>query len=173
MNETKISNTDSLLEIAIKLLKTKKKPKKLKEIIKETMQKKGYTPEEAKELIPQFILDFQTSGYFTYLGNDEWDLKDRVSLEKIDKIEKDNVIEEEESDEVKENELKDESEVDSNLSEDEDEDNDDDEDEDEEEDELEEVLKSSKRSHESDDDEDDEYNEDDDFFEFDETRGLD
>lgn len=172
MNETKISNTDSLLEIAIKLLKTKKKPKKLKEIIKETMQKKGYTPEEAKDLIPQFILDFQTSGYFTYLGNDEWDLKDRVSLEKIDKIEKDNVIEEEESDEVKENELKDESDVDSNLSEEDEEDDDNDDDEEDEEDELEEVLKSSKRNRES-DEEDDEYDEEDDFFEFDETRGLD
>ncbi len=171
MNETKILNTDSLLEIAIKLLKTKKKPKKLKEIIKETMQKKGYTLDEAKDLIPQFILDFQTSGYFVYLGDDEWDLKDRQSLDKLDKIEKDNVIEEEESEEVKENELKDE-EDDENTEFDEEEDDDDsDDDSDEnEDDELEAVLKSSRKNKELDDDE---YDEEDDLYEVDEDKELD
>lgn len=170
MNETKPLNTDSLLEIAIKLLRTKKKPKKLKEIIKETMQRKGYTMEEAKDLIPQFILDFQTSGYFVYLGDDEWDLKDRQSIEKLDKIEKDNVIEEEENEEVKENELKDEEDIeDSGLDDEDEDDEDDDDDEKDEDDDLEEAIKSSKLAKDLDDDE---YDEDEDFHEYDEENGL-
>lgn len=171
MNEPKTLNTDSLLEIAIKLLRTKKKPKKLKEIIKETMQKKGYTMEEAKDMIPQFILDFQTSGFFVYLGDDEWDLKDRQSIDKLDKIEKDNVIEEEENEEVKENELKDEEDTEeSNLDEEDDDDEDeDDDDEKDEEDELVEALKSNRMARELDDDE---YDEEEDFHEYDEENGL-
>lgn len=169
MNNNEILPTDSLLEVAIKLLRSKKKPKKLKDIIKETMQKKGFTVDEAKELIPQFILDFQTSGYFVYLGDDEWDLKERQSIDKLDKIEKDNIIEEEENEEVKENELKDEEETEETESED-DEDNDDDNKDDDGDDDLEEALKSAKKEKQLDADE---YDENDDFYEFDEERGLD
>lgn len=170
MNNNEILPTDSLLEVAIKLLRSKKKPKKLKDIIKETMQKKGFTVEETKELIPQFILDFQTSGYFVYLGDDEWDLKERQSIDKLDKIEKDNIIEEEENDEVKENELKDEEETEGTESEDEEDNEDDDSKDDDDDDDLEEALKSTKKLKELDDDE---YDENDDFYEFDEERGLD
>ncbi len=170
MNNNEILPTDSLLEVAIKLLRSKKKPKKLKDIIKETMQKKGFTVDEAKELIPQFILDFQTSGYFVYLGDDEWDLKERQSIDKLDKIEKDNIIEEEENEEVKENELKDEEETEETESEDDEDNDDDDNKDDDEDDDLEEALKSAKKEKQLDDDE---YDENDDFYEFDEERGLD
>lgn len=170
MNNNEILPTDSLLEVAIKLLRSKKKPKKLKDIIKETMQKKGFTVDEAKELIPQFILDFQTSGYFVYLGDDEWDLKERQSIDKLDKIEKDNIIEEEENEEVKENELKDEEETEETESEDDEDNDDDDNKDDEDDDDLEEALKSAKKEKQLDDDE---YDENDDFYEFDEERGLD
>lgn len=170
MNNNEILPTDSLLEVAIKLLRSKKKPKKLKDIIKETMQKKGLTVDEAKELIPQFILDFQTSGYFVYLGDDEWDLKERQSIDKLDKIEKDNIIEEEENEEVKENELKDEEETEETESEDDEDNDDDDNKDDDDDDDLEEALKSAKKEKQLDDDE---YDENDDFYEFDEERGLD
>lgn len=171
MNNNETLPTDSLLEVAIKLLKSKKKPKKLKDIIKETMQRKGLTVDEAKDLIPQFILDFQTSGYFVYLGDDEWDLKERQSVDKLDKIEKDNIIEEEENDEVKENELKDDEENEGTESEDEEEnDDDDDNKDDDDDDDLEEALKSTKKNKQLDDDE---YDENDDFYEFDEESELD
>lgn len=105
MNEQK--NTDSLLETAIKLLQSKKKPKKLKEIIKETMTKKGYSLEEAKVLAPQFILDFMASGYFVYCGDDSWDLKERQPINMLDKDGGDFEDRLDELDEVIANELKD------------------------------------------------------------------
>ena len=57
----------------------------------------------AKELAPQFILDFMQSGYFIYCGDDCWDLKDRQPTSILDKdghdyekaLETDEVIENE------------------------------------------------------------------------------
>ena len=100
-------NTDSLLEIAIQLLQSKKKPKKLKEIMRETMTKKGYTLEEVKEYAPQFMLDFMASGYFVYCGDDTWDLKDRQQVAMLDKDGGDFEYTSDDLDEVKANELKD------------------------------------------------------------------
>ena len=125
-------NVDSLLEIAVKLLQSKKKPKKLKEIVKEVMTKKGYTADEIKELAPQFMLDFMASGYFVYCGDDTWDLKDRQPVAMLDKDGGDFEYTSDDLDEVKANELKDddyESNLDdSSMDEDDEDDNDDDDD---------------------------------------------
>ena len=125
-------NTESLLEIAITLLKSKKKPKKFKEIIREVMSKKGYTQEEAKEYTPQFMLDFMASGYFVYCGDDTWDLKDRQPVSMWDKDGGDFEYTSDDLDEVKANELKDDdyedSSMDSSSIDDEDDDDSDDED---------------------------------------------
>ena len=107
-------NIDSLLEIAVKLLQSKKKPKKLKEIVKEVMTKKGYTADQIKELAPQFMLDFMASGYFVYCGDDTWDLKDRQPVAMLDKDGGDFEYTSDDLDEVKANELKDED-YDNNL----------------------------------------------------------
>ena len=127
-------NIDSLLEIAVKLLQSKKKPKKLKEIVKEVMTKKGYTAEQIKELAPQFMLDFMASGYFVYCGDDTWDLKDRQPVAMLDKDGGDFEYTSDDLDEVKANELKDddyESNLDdSSMDEDDDDDDNDDEDDD-------------------------------------------
>ena len=125
-------NAESLLEIAIKLLQNKKKPKKFKEIIREVMTKKGYTVEESKEYTPQFMLDFMASGYFVYCGDDTWDLKDRQPVAMLDKDGGDFEYSSDDLDEVKANELKDddyeEQSNDNSQLDDDDDDDDDDED---------------------------------------------
>ena len=129
-------NVDSLLEIAVKLLQSKKKPKKLKEIVKEVMTKKGYTSEEIKELAPQFMLDFMASGYFLYCGDDLWDLKDRRPLKELDKdagfteslSDNDEAAKEARDNELKDDEYDDNSSDDSSNDDDDDNNNDDDDD---------------------------------------------
>lgn len=158
MNETKMTNTDSLLETAIKLLQSKKKPKKLKDILKEAMTKKGYSAEEVKEYAPQFILDFMTSGYFVYCGDDTWDLKDRQPIAMLDKDGGDFEDSFDDLDEVKANELKD----DDYIYEDKVEENDDSEDEEDEEEDDDDISKEFSG------DEDDDENEFDSIEELDE-----
>lgn len=126
-------NIDSLLEIAVKLLQSKKKPKKLKEIVKEVMTKKGYTADQIKELTPQFMLDFMASGYFVYCGDDTWDLKDRQPVAMLDKDGGDFEYTSDDLDEVKANELKDddyENNLDDSSMDDDDDDDDNDDDDD-------------------------------------------
>lgn len=119
----------SLLEIAIELLDLKKKPQKIGNIVKEVMEIKGVKSSVAKELAPQFILDFMQSGYFVYCGDETWDLKDRQPTTVLDKEGGDyNDIYEDDED-VKRNELKDDMfDEDSNFNQDGDEDEEDDED---------------------------------------------
>lgn len=98
----------SLLEIAIELLNGKQKPQKINTIIREVMELKGVKVSQAKELTPQFILDFMQSGYFIYCGDDCWDLKDRQPTSILDKDGHDYESIFEEDEDVKKNELKDE-----------------------------------------------------------------
>ncbi len=99
----------SLLEIAVELLLTKHKPQPIMQIAKEAMEIKGLKTAQAKEILPQFLLDFQSSGYFVYCGDGCWDIKDRQPTSVLDKDGTDFEIYSEEDDEVKKNELKDES----------------------------------------------------------------
>ena len=98
----------SLLEIAIELLEQKKKPQKIMSILKEVMELKGVKQSLAKELAPQFLLDFMQCGYFVYCGDDCWDLKDRQPTSVLDKEGGDYDYFFDDDDEVKKNELKDE-----------------------------------------------------------------
>lgn len=75
----------SLLEVAIELLESKDTPQRIETIIKEVMELKGVKASLAKELAPQFVLDFMQSGYFVYCGDDKWDLKDRQPTAVLDK----------------------------------------------------------------------------------------
>ena len=82
---------DSLLEIAIRLMRSKKKPKALKDVTNEVFQTKGIINDEnidAKKA--QFQVDFMTSGYFVCCGENEkglklWDLKNRQPTSFLDK----------------------------------------------------------------------------------------
>lgn len=82
------NNYDSFLEIAVALMKKKKKPQSLDSITKEVFSKKGV---EAKELqVAQFQVDFMLSGYFVCCGEDKdgnqlWDLKNRQLSSLLDK----------------------------------------------------------------------------------------
>lgn len=125
----------SLLEIAIELLDSKKKPQKMVTIIKEVMEIKGIKQSVMKELAPQFILDFMQSGYFVYCGDDTWDLKDRQPTSVLDKDGGDYEDIYEDDEDVKNNELKDDM-YDSNTNDEQDYEDDED-DEEEEEDDLE------------------------------------
>lgn len=99
----------SLLEIAVELLGTKHKPQPIMQIAKETMEIKGLKTAQAKELLPQFLLDFQSSGYFVYCGEGCWDLKERQATSILDKDGTDYEIYADEDEDVKKNELKDDS----------------------------------------------------------------
>ena len=98
----------SLLEIAVELLSTKHKPQPIMQIAKEAMEIKGLKTAQAKELLPQFLLDFQTSGYFVYCGEMGWDLKDRQPTSVLDKDGTESIIHSSEAEEAEKNELKDE-----------------------------------------------------------------
>lgn len=85
MNNNK---NNSLLEIAIKEMENKKKPKTLDEIINDVFQIKGI--KEKDEYLSQFVMDFMLSGSFICCGEDKkgkklWDLKERQPSSLLDK----------------------------------------------------------------------------------------
>ncbi len=143
----------SLLEVAIYLMEQKKTKQPIRELIKEVLEMKGLDDLNG-ELATQLYIDITTSSKFVYMGNEEWDLKVRQSLDEYDKDgsafntkgedldEEDEDLSDEDSDEY------------------EDDDYDDDEDEDSEEDEEDEDS-DEYEDDEYDDDEEDEDSEDD------------
>lgn len=133
---SKDSKEKSLLEVAIELLEMKRKPQKIMNILKEVMEIKGVKASLAKELAPQFLLDFMQSGYFVYCGDDCWDLKDRQPTSVLDKEGGDFTDIYEDDEDVKKNELNDELYEDENTKNANEDDEDENEEEDEEEDDL-------------------------------------
>lgn len=84
MNE----RNDSLLEIAVNLMKRKKKPQTLKSMLNEIFERKGI--EQTEQAVAQFEVDFMLSGLFIYCGEDKdknqlWDLKERQPSSLLDK----------------------------------------------------------------------------------------
>ena len=84
MNE----KNDSLLEIAVALMKRKKKPQTLKSMLNEIFERKGM--EQDEQAVAQFEVDFMLSGLFIYCGEDKdqnqlWDLKERQPSSLLDK----------------------------------------------------------------------------------------
>lgn len=86
-----INNNESLLEIAVRLMKSKKKPKSLKELTNEVFREKGIAEDSLiDEKKAQFQVDFMVSGYFVCCGENRkghklWDLKSRQPSSLIDK----------------------------------------------------------------------------------------
>ena len=97
----------SLLELAIELLEKKTEPQTIDSIIKEVMAAKGYKAQEAKDHAAQFVMDFMLSGNFVYCGEDKWDLKYRQPTSVLDKDGGDYEDFYADDDDVKNNELKD------------------------------------------------------------------
>ncbi|MDD3191289.1 MAG: DNA-directed RNA polymerase subunit delta [Bacilli bacterium] len=80
---------ESLVEIALLIMKTKKRPKPLKELTTEVFQAKGITA-ITEEMKAQFQLDFMLSGHFVCCGENKnghklWDLKNRQPSTLLDK----------------------------------------------------------------------------------------
>ncbi|MDE6013867.1 MAG: DNA-directed RNA polymerase subunit delta [Anaeroplasmataceae bacterium] len=139
----------SLLEVAIYLMEQKKTKQSIRALIKETLEMKGIDDVDGS-LATQLYIDITTSSKFVYMGNEEWDLKIRQSLDEYDK---DGSAFNTKGDEYEEDDLSDDIEDEDEYDEDEDDDEyDEDSDEDEEDDEYDEDS--------DEDEEDDEYDED-------------
>lgn len=74
----------SLLEVAVMLMEQKRTQQNIMSLIKEVLEMKGIT-DENNELTAQLYIDITTSSKFVYMGDDEWDLKSRQSLEKYER----------------------------------------------------------------------------------------
>ena len=97
----------SLLELSIEFLQKNKEPQNIDTIIREVMAMKGLKGNEAKEKAPQVVLDFMLSGNFVYCGEDKWDLKYRQPTSVLDKDGGDYEDFYLDDEDVKNNELKD------------------------------------------------------------------
>lgn len=103
---------DSLIEIALREMKAKRKPRTLAKIAKDVFEIKGIPSTDSDNIMSQFEIDFMLSGYFICCGEDKngsklWDLKNRQPSSLLDKD--GNYLEDLYSDdeEVVKNELKD------------------------------------------------------------------
>lgn len=74
----------SLIEVAIKLMESKSTPQNIYNLINEVLEMKGLD-DETGELKAQLYTDITTSSKFVYMGDDNWDLKIRQSLDEFDK----------------------------------------------------------------------------------------
>ena len=96
----------SLLELSIEYLNEQPGPQKITTIGEAVMQLKGYKASQAKEALPQFYCDFMESGNFVYVGDEQWDLKERQATSLLDKDGTD-YTSVEDDEEAKKNELHD------------------------------------------------------------------
>src|SRR5690554_5600755 len=81
---------DSLIETAVREMKSKRRPRTLAKITKDVFEVKGINPKDAKEQLIQFQMDFMLSGHFICCGEDKrgekiWDLKSRQVSSLLDK----------------------------------------------------------------------------------------
>ena len=74
----------SLLEVAVQLMEQKRAPQSIRLLIKEALEMKGLE-DPHHTLAAQLYVDITTSSKFVYMGNEEWDLKSRQSLDEYDK----------------------------------------------------------------------------------------
>ncbi len=75
----------SMLEAAIEILKRKRSPQPFEKIFKEVVAVLSLTEEDAQARVARFYNDLSLSGVFIYTGDNEWDLKERQSVEMWDK----------------------------------------------------------------------------------------
>jgi DNA-directed RNA polymerase delta subunit len=103
---------DSLIEIALREMKAKRKPRTLAKIAKDVFEVKGIDIKANAKALIQFEIDFMLSGNFICCGEDKhgiklWDLKSRQPSTLLDKD--GNYLEDlyDDDEEVVKNELKD------------------------------------------------------------------
>lgn len=74
----------SMLEVACILMEKKRTCQSIKKLIKEVLEIKGID-DPTGEMSALLYVDITTSSKFVYMGNEEWDLKSRQSLDEWDK----------------------------------------------------------------------------------------
>lgn len=74
----------SLLEAAIKFMEGTEGPQNINKIVEEALTLKGIDKED-KDSKALLYVDITTSAKFVYLGDENWDLKSRQSLDEWDK----------------------------------------------------------------------------------------
>lgn len=102
----------SLLEVVVELMERKRTAQNIYSLIKEALEIKGLTDEDGS-LTAQVYVDITTSSKFVYMGDEEWDLKSRQSLDQFDKdgsafnSKDEEYVEDEEIDDLDEDDLDD------------------------------------------------------------------
>ncbi|HKM29775.1 MAG TPA: DNA-directed RNA polymerase subunit delta [Bacilli bacterium] len=83
------NNNDSLIEIALRVMKSKRKEQPLAKICKEVFEIKGIKAEDEQKYRAQFQIDFMLSGLFICVSEKKgvklWDLKNRRPSSFLDK----------------------------------------------------------------------------------------
>jgi DNA-directed RNA polymerase subunit delta len=75
----------SLMEAAEYILRQNKQPMTFYELFAKISEIKELTQEQKDDLIAKFYTDFIISAKFIYMGDDQWDLKSRQSIDLWDK----------------------------------------------------------------------------------------
>lgn len=78
------SDNLSLLEVAIEYMTGKKTPQKISKIIEDVLSIKGLDADDYDSMAKLYS-DITTSAKFVFCGDDNWDLKERQSLDLWDK----------------------------------------------------------------------------------------
>ncbi len=161
-----MENQMSLIEIALKIIESCDGPINIYDLLEKTLKEKGITDEDGT-IKAKLYTDITISSKFVYMGEDNWDLKSRQSLDQFDKdgssfISKADEYEgEDEAEEVEEDDdssLYEDDEYDEESEEEDDEEYEDDEESDEEEDELDAEYEDEESEEE---DDEDSYNDED------------
>ena len=74
----------SLLEVALKLMEEKGTVVNIYDLIEEVLKAKGLDVKD-NALAAKLYIDITTSSKFVYMGDENWDLKSRQSLDEFDK----------------------------------------------------------------------------------------
>ncbi|MCR5113419.1 MAG: DNA-directed RNA polymerase subunit delta [Acholeplasmatales bacterium] len=155
-----MGNQMSLIEIALEIMNEHEGAINIYTLIEETLAKKGVSDEDGT-LAAKLYTDITVSSKFVFLGDDNWDLKSRQSLDVFDKDGSSfNSKEDYESDDDEEEENDDlgfDEDEDEDDSDEDDEDNEDDEDDDINFEDEEEDHEEDDADYEDDDDSDDSY----------------
>ena len=79
-----MENQKSLIEIALEIMEKSNAPLNIYTLIKETLAEKGLDDPDGS-LAAKLYTDISISSKFVYMGEDNWDLKSRQSLDQFDK----------------------------------------------------------------------------------------
>lgn len=158
----------SLLEVALQIMDEKGGIVNIYDLIAEVLNRKGMEDTDGS-IAAKLYIDITTSSKFVYMGEDNWDLKARQSLDQFDKDGASFNPKNSEIDEDEDDEDLDESDIDEEDLDDEDDEDDDDKDEDDDEDDDEDKEEESEYiddedEEDLDDDEDDDRSIDEDKY---------